>query len=85
MIALDEIATEDRKAATREREQRAEALGLPELQAEHAARVEAIREARVQTVAELRAAERAAVQLEQQQLDELGPAPTLESLEATAA
>jgi hypothetical protein len=82
MIALDEIRTEDRKAAAAEREQRERDAGLPQAQAAHAARVQEIHDARVQTVAECREAERAAFQLEQEQLAELGPCPSLESLEA---
>jgi hypothetical protein len=60
-------------------------LNLPRLQQRHAASEQRIRDQRTRTVAECREAERAAFQLEREQLDELGECPTLESLEAVEA
>jgi len=84
-IALGDIATEDAKQRNREIERREADAGLPQAQAAHAARVQEIRDERIAAEAEADEAKRAAREREQAQVAELGPCPTLESLEATAA
>jgi hypothetical protein len=83
-IALQDIATEDAKARNRAREDREQELGLPKLQATHAARVQEFRDERIAAEAEADQAKQAAREREQEQLAELGPAPTLELLEVKA-
>jgi hypothetical protein len=84
MIALQDVMAEERKAANREREAREQELGLPKLQAAHAAKVEKIRDERLAAEAAADEAKVNAREREQEQLAELGDCPTLESLQVTA-
>jgi hypothetical protein len=84
MLALDDNRRDAAKAEIAKREKHEADLGLPKLQADHARRVEEFRQQRLATEAEAEQAKRAARELESEQLDELGPVPTLESLEVTA-
>jgi hypothetical protein len=84
-IAAEELEVEERKRAIAEREQREHDAGLRKAQAAHTARVEEIRRDRLVAEAEADEAKRAAREHEQEQLEELGPAPTLESLESVPA
>ena len=85
MIALMDVETEDRKAAVEQREQRERDLGLPQLQRDHAAKVEAFRQERLAAEAAAEQAKVNARDWEREQLAELGDCPTLEQLEAVTA
>jgi hypothetical protein len=85
MMAVEDNRRDDAKAAIAQREAREQRAGLPKAQADYAAKVEAFRQERLEAEAEAEQAKRAAREREQEKLDELGEAPTLESLEAVTA
>jgi len=77
--------TEERQRQNREREAREQELGLPKLQADHAAKAQEFRDERLAAEAAADEAKRNAREREQQQLAEHGDCPTLESLESVTA
>ena len=85
MMALEDNRRDDAKARIAERERRERDLGLPKLQAAHAAKVEQIRAERLEAEAAAEEAKRNARDYEREQLASLGECPTLESLEVAAA
>jgi hypothetical protein len=81
-IALDDDRRERAKAEAAEREQREQDLGLPKLQQRWHAQVEELHQERLAAEREADEAKKAARDWEAEQLEALGPCPTLESLEA---
>lgn len=88
-MALQEIRAEQVEAEQRERKAREDALGLPERQAQWQAAQDAItatRQAAEREAAEIcRASEQAAQERAQDELDALGPYPTIDDLEKVTA
>jgi hypothetical protein len=84
VIALQDARTQDLKAMNKAREERAERLGLPKAQRDWQRRDEEITKAGQAKRAQLHEDERALNEWIREQREQLGPAPTLESLEAIA-
>jgi hypothetical protein len=80
-LALDDDRRERAKAEIAEREKRERDLGLAKLQKRHAARIEEFHQERLAAERIADDAKRAAREREHEQLEALGPCPTLESLE----
>jgi hypothetical protein len=84
VIAVQDLEVKKRKRANAEREARERELKIPQRQAAHFARVQELRDERLAGEAEGERIKQAAREREQEQLAELGPAPTLESLQVKA-